>query len=107
MKVMKEFGYHNIGTYKTILDRVKILDDSQGPKYDERQFDQDTLVTFLLKVLRLNSQLTFIALLYRYNLTTSIVSSVVTVFLLPDLPLMMFGFVPCLSYFLRFSILPC
>ena len=46
MKVMKEFGYHNIGTYKTILDRVKILDDSQGPKYDERQFDQDTLVTF-------------------------------------------------------------
>ena len=51
---MKEFGYHNIGTYKTILDRVKILDDWQGPKYDERQFDQDTLVTFLLKVLRLN-----------------------------------------------------
>ena len=45
MKVMKEFGYHNIGTYKTILNWVKILDDWLGPKYDEWQFDQDTLVT--------------------------------------------------------------
>ena len=64
----------------------------------------------LLKVLHLNSsslsrQLTFLALFSRYNPTSSIVSSVLTVLLLPYLPLLMFRVVPSPSDFFAFVLI--